>query len=551
MRDFFYLPATRGKKVGFVYSTAPGHLDHKGGHLENIDRVTGIPRTLQRSRLLGKLDVIAVDRDSLNHILGAKEQEEWIPPAIPMPLPPNLLDISYKLRVHTKKHRNFIQKECKSLSEDQNKGDDTYLCSKTEMHALSNIACCRMMLERILDQKDNLETAFAAIRPPGHHAWSNKSHGFCIYNTAAALAKHAIQRGKRPFVLDVDFHMGDGTYDILKKDPHCFFMSVHRFGKNKDGEDVFPACGDESEVGEGPGEGTCLNVPLRCTENRERDAEYMYILISMILPVIQAWAPDVIILSNGFDCIAGDAIAEANGGMDLTPSFFGKLIHALRKIQPKLIAVLEGGYVPETINQGVCEAVKAMTRDASNFIPQVPISIENSFRAGIDGIWRKWFSALFEGEETSSVLEARWAVINQIRQKASFTNLKEKRGDKRSLEGSPIPKTTPAALCRSLDEFYALEHETEYTLQDSRIPSPLTHSSSDESKDEFYPTQKNKNRKRDTSPSKVRREESFEAVELLMASSAKRRAEIAGVSSTKDNKMMVKRARLYFPQIVS
>jgi acetoin utilization deacetylase AcuC-like enzyme len=204
----------------------------------------------------------------------------------------------------------------------------------------------------------------ALLRPPGHHATPTRAMGFCLLNNVAVAAAHARARGiDRVAVVDWDVHHGNGTQDIFWRDPHVLYVSTHQFP-------FYPGTGGSDEVGAGDGTGFTVNVPLAAGGD---DPLYAGAFQRIILPVLEAYAPELILVSAGFDASARDPLAQ----MDLTAEAFGWMAKELARIAAgsaggKMALVLEGGYDLGAIETGVRSAVEgAVFGKAADISPSV------------------------------------------------------------------------------------------------------------------------------------------------------------------------------------
>jgi acetoin utilization deacetylase AcuC-like enzyme len=174
--------------------------------------------------------------------------------------------------------------------------------------------------------------AYGLCRPPGHHAYRDRYGGYCYLNNAAIATQFLVSCGRRPAILDLDYHHGDGTQDIFYERSDVFFCSLHA-----DPEDEYPYyCGYEAERGSGEGAGYTLNLPLPLGTGQ---TSYLRALESGLLAV-EDFAPDVVVISLGFDTLAGDP----EGEFRLETKSFEAIGRQLRQIRQPLLLVQEGGY---------------------------------------------------------------------------------------------------------------------------------------------------------------------------------------------------------------
>jgi len=193
--------------------------------------------------------------------------------------------------------------------------------------------------------------ATALVRPPGHHAGPAQGRGFCIFNNAAVAARHALEfHGLgRVLILDWDVHHGNGTQEIFYRDPAVVMCSLHQ-------ENWYPGTGAMEEIGEGPGEGATINIPLPAGVG---DGGYAHLFEEVVLPLIRAVTPAMLVLSAGYDAHHADPL----GGMAMTARGFGHLARLVRAAAAKVpIAVLlEGGYDLDGLAYSVAATLEGLT----------------------------------------------------------------------------------------------------------------------------------------------------------------------------------------------
>ena len=187
--------------------------------------------------------------------------------------------------------------------------------------------------------------AFAAVRPPGHHALAQRAMGFCLVNNVMVAARRAQALGRaRVLIVDWDVHHGNGTQAIMEHDASIRFVSLHQ-------HPWYPGTG----MAEERGVGNVFNVPRG---PNAPPALYVDDLWAAVRQATAGWTPDLVLLSAGYDAMLGDPL----GGFTLEPEHYAQVITRLRERLPKapIVGLLEGGYVPARIAEGVQSTIWAL-----------------------------------------------------------------------------------------------------------------------------------------------------------------------------------------------
>jgi acetoin utilization deacetylase AcuC-like enzyme len=266
--------------------------------------------------------------------------------------------------VHSARHVRGIRELCESgggeIDADTYVGEASY---RAALHAAGG-ACA--MTAALLAGESAL--GFCGVRPAGHHAERDRAMGFCLFDNVAVAAEYAIRELaiERVFVLDWDVHHGNGTAEIFRDREDVLFASIHQSG-------LYPGSGALDDVGTGAGAGYTLNLPVPAGSEGEL---WLSLLEHVVLPVAREFAPELILISAGFDAHRADPLA----GCRLETEDFAAMARHARDLAATLDvpigAVLEGGYAPAVLAECTIATLAALAgRDAAPAsMPQSPLS---------------------------------------------------------------------------------------------------------------------------------------------------------------------------------
>ena len=312
------------KKTGFLYDERYLLHDTGPGHPESADRLRAIYQGIKDADLLSKLTIIQ----------GSRADLKWVE------------------TVHAKNYIDRFAAACRS-GNSMFDYPDNQICADTFETALLAVGGVLDAAGQVIMGK--LDNVFCAVRPPGHHAEYDQAMGFCYFNNVAIAARYLqIEWGiQRVGIVDFDVHHGNGTQHIFEEDPDVFYYSIHQHPTF-----AFPGTGRAFETGSGEGTGSTRNYPVLPGHG---DKEYLGLIQRDLIPVIEAFSPEVIIVSAGFDAHVDDDMSDIKLSTQGYTRIMERIV-ALAELYSngRVISVLEGGYCLKRLPELAANHVKVL-----------------------------------------------------------------------------------------------------------------------------------------------------------------------------------------------
>ncbi|KAN0091071.1 hypothetical protein V8E55_004637 [Tylopilus felleus] len=340
--------------VGYVYSM--DMLIHASlhGHPEQPDRISRIYQAIRAANLISKMKHIPIRPVYRNEALLVHTQEHW--------------DKVFAIQSMTSQDITDSESYYESLS--------LYVMNGTTRAA--KLSCGGVIEACLKVAQGHLKKSIAIVRPPGHHAEPDEHMGFCFFNNVAVAAK-VVQMStpiKRILILDWDVHHGNGTQRAFNDDPSVLYISIHRYERG-----TFYPCGPFGGLescGEGPGLGYSVNIPW--PTKGMTDADYIHAFQQIVMPIALEFAPELVIISAGFDAADGDDLGECH----VTPTGYAHMTHMLASLAGgKLVVALEGGYNLDSISSSALAVARVLLGDAPPELPPMMAS-----EAGTETVWQ-------------------------------------------------------------------------------------------------------------------------------------------------------------------
>jgi acetoin utilization deacetylase AcuC-like enzyme len=332
--------------VGF--SSSARYVEHGTGpyHPERPDRLRAIHRAVREAGLVGSADPFPEFQIALGEFVPAKERVVELPE-------PGAAAIEHLLLVHPAEHVERVRRVCEGgggvldHQGDTPVGPDAFEIARIGVGGL--LQCCDAVMG------GTVRRAFNAARPPGHHAEPGRAMGFCLFSNVAIAARY-LQRVHgvgRVAIVDFDVHHGNGTQACVDDDPGVYFVSLHQHPRT-----CYPGSGYEWEIGVGPGRGYTLNLPM---QPGSEDEDYLSVIEHRVIPELDEYRPEVLLISAGFDAHRDDPLAQ----MALSETGFEMVTRLLmgladRHCRGRVVSTLEGGYNLRALGRSVVRHLVGM-----------------------------------------------------------------------------------------------------------------------------------------------------------------------------------------------
>jgi acetoin utilization deacetylase AcuC-like enzyme len=305
--------AAKISKVGFVYDDV--FLEHEAppGHPERKERLQHILKVLR-------------DSDIWDSLIKLKPREA------------TMEELAY---VHTQKHIENMRTKTGHAD------PDTYISEGSYKAALYAAGAVIEAIDNC--RSSQIERAFCAVRPPGHHAEADRAMGFCLFNNIAIGARHAQKVGfDKVFIIDFDVHHGNGTQHMFEEDNTVYYFSTHEYPH-------YPGTGNAKESGRGKGEGFTYNYPMPSGSGQK---EYLRAYNDVLPELIREFRPDILLVSAGYDIHSSDPLSS----ICISDEGIKDIVDGVLAVKPSpVVFSLEGGYNLPALADSVLITLRELT----------------------------------------------------------------------------------------------------------------------------------------------------------------------------------------------
>ena len=331
-----------------VFLSHPSSLAHDtGSHPEQPARITAIERELSERQWLGyeRIESPPIERTTLEAVH-----------------PPGYVDSI----------------ESAAAAGGASLDPDTVVSEGSFDAALHSAGGAVRLVDLLLD--GDAPTGFSCHRPPGHHALAARAMGFCLFNSAAVVAQHALTvRGlERVMVVDWDVHHGNGTNDIFHSSAAVLYASIHQ-------SPLYPGTGAASDVGTAPGEGFTVNMPVPPGSG---DSVFSALVDQVVVPLARAFKPQLVLLSAGYDAHRDDPLADCAVTEPGYAAMTASLKQVCAELDAPLAVVLEGGYALGPLARSVATTLKVLAGISEpDGVPPPPHPLAEQARRRLSEWW--------------------------------------------------------------------------------------------------------------------------------------------------------------------
>ncbi len=259
---------------------------------------------------------------------------------------PRKADIGAILEIHTQNYLFWFEEEC-LMGKEYLGHPDNRICNDSFDVALLAAGAGISGVD-LIEKEGDSTPVFCCVRPPGHHAEASMAMGFCFLNNAAITARYwqKAHGRKKVLILDWDAHHGNGIQSAFYDDPEVFYISLHEHPTFS-----FPGTGFANEVGQGPGEGTTLNIPLA---PGSQDIAVIQAMENEVAKAVDSFSPEAVIVASGFD----GHVLDDMSGLSYSTKLYARLGEIIARwaseyCEGRVISILEGGYHLEALSASV------------------------------------------------------------------------------------------------------------------------------------------------------------------------------------------------------
>jgi acetoin utilization deacetylase AcuC-like enzyme len=326
--------------IAFV--SHPRFADHLTGqhHPERPERIRAIHAALRQAGMLDSPDPFPeFEMDFGLRRIGTPKLLELSAPTA---------DLRWLRATHDEAYLTYVLRVCDAGGGVLDQGDTVV---SSESYDIALMAAGAVLHACDIVMSGQATRAFAAVRPPGHHAEPNRALGFCLFNNVAIAARYLQQHYGA--IVDFDVHHGNGTQAIFESDPSVHFFSLHQ-----DPRTLWPRSGYAWEIGTGKARGYTMNIPFNPGSG---DIDYLRVIDNVVLPELEEFAPEVLLISAGFDAHKDDPLAD----IELSEEGFELMTRSLcaladRHCRGRVVSTLEGGYNLRALGRSVVRHLAGM-----------------------------------------------------------------------------------------------------------------------------------------------------------------------------------------------